>query len=208
MAPSLCVTQKYRPVSMLACFPTQAFPTEISSLRSPRAISPQSIADLALGLLSNLFAPAPCPYAFQGTCIPVQGTYSCSEDWLCDSHSIHTVTDQLLHSPVASNVSLLSQTVAQMWGSDLCFSSSSPQGQIQSYSLSSFSPYFLHPTKICVVLYFIFLWSGAPDCSQMVFCRIFCVWRYIPDASMDRDIHHTHTLRCHLVSPNDIFFKD
>jgi len=64
MAPELCMTQKYRPVSMLACFLTQAFPTAISSLRSPQAISPQSIADLALGLLSNLFAPAPCPYAF------------------------------------------------------------------------------------------------------------------------------------------------
>lgn len=64
MAPPLCVTQKYHLVSMLACFPTQAFPTAIFSLRSPQAFSPQSIADFVLGLLFNLFAPAPCPYAF------------------------------------------------------------------------------------------------------------------------------------------------
>ena len=39
-------------------FPPQAFPTTISSLRSPQTVSLQSIAKLAQGLLSNTYAPA------------------------------------------------------------------------------------------------------------------------------------------------------
>ena len=42
-------------------FPPKAFPTAISSL-----ISPQSIADFSLGLLSNPYTPAPSCCAFQG----------------------------------------------------------------------------------------------------------------------------------------------
>ena len=45
-------------------FPPQAFPTTVSSLRSPWDVSPQSTADLALGLLSFLYAPVPSHYAF------------------------------------------------------------------------------------------------------------------------------------------------
>ena len=41
-------------------FPPQVFPTTISSLMSPRSVSPQSTAALALGLLYNPYVPAPC----------------------------------------------------------------------------------------------------------------------------------------------------
>ena len=75
------------------------------------------------------------------------------------------------------------------------------QVQIQSYSLSFFSPAsFLCSTEFCIILYILFWWRGTPACSQLVFCRIFSVWRYIPDAFMERDELHIHLLLCHLGS--------
>ena len=38
-----------------------------------------------------------------------------------------------------------------------------------------FCPYFLHPIEFCVVLYILSWCSGTPACSQLVFCRCFCV---------------------------------
>ena len=66
-----------------------------------------------------------------------------------------------------------------------------PQEQIQSYSLSSCIPYFLHPTEFCMIQYIIFCWAGTPAHSQLVFCKI-CVWRHIPDVFMERDILYIH----------------
>ena len=63
-------------------FPPQAFPTTISLLTSPRSVSPQSTAALALGLLHNTQTPAPSHCTFQGTHIPVWGLYGCSKDCL------------------------------------------------------------------------------------------------------------------------------
>ena len=37
-------------------------------------------------------------------------------------------------------------------------------------------------------------WSGTPVCSQLVFCMHFCVWRCIPDVSMERDATYVHIL--------------
>ena len=60
----------------------------------------------------------------------------------------------------------------------------------------------VHPTKFCMVLYILFLWSGTPVCSQQVFCIHFCVWRCIPDVSVERDVLHVHLLLYHLfLSP-------
>ena len=56
-----------------------------------------------------------------------------------------------------------------------------------------------------VVLYILFHWSGTPIHSQLVFCMHFCVWRYIPDVSMERDVLHVHLLLCHLVLQLIIF---
>ena len=39
----------------------------------------------------------------------------------------------------------------------------------------------------------------------MVFCKIFCVWRCIPDAYVERDVLHICLLLCHLGSPNCCF---
>ena len=63
-------------------FPPQTFPTMISSLTSPQSISLESTAALALGLPHNPLALAPSHRAFQGTSVPVQGTYGCSKDSL------------------------------------------------------------------------------------------------------------------------------
>ena len=62
------------------------------------------------------------------------------------------------------------------------------QGKVQSCLLSSFSPYFLHPTEFCMILCILFQWSGTPACSQLVFCKIFCVCRWIRDVSTETDI--------------------
>ena len=67
--------------------------------------------------------------------------------------------------------------------------------------LSSFSPYFLHPTEFCVILYILFRWSGTPAFSQLVFCKYFCVWSCILDVSVERDVLHIHLLLCYLVFP-------
>ena len=53
--------------------------------------------------------------------------------------------------------------------------------------------------QVFVVLYILFLWSGIPVCSQLVFCMHFCVSRCIPDVSMERDVLHIHLLLSHLV---------
>ena len=63
-------------------FPPQAFPSSVSSLPSPRSISPQSTAALALRLLHNPKTPAPSLCAFWGPSIPGQGMYGCGKDCL------------------------------------------------------------------------------------------------------------------------------
>ena len=60
-----------------------------------------------------------------------------------------------------------------------------------------FSPYFFHCTE----------WSVTPVCSQLVFFKHFCVWRCIPDVSMERDVLHVHLLLRHLVQSPDKIFK-
>ena len=50
-----------------------------------------------------------------------------------------------------------------------------------------------------MVLYILFLWSGTPVCSQLVFSMQFCVWRCIPDISLERIVLHIHLLLHHLV---------
>ena len=183
--------------SWLLCFLPKAFPTAISFCTSPQPISLKSTADLTLGLSSIPKSQLPATVLSRGL-MSLSIVYMAMAYCLCDSHSIQSVTDQLLHSPTASNASL-SQTAAPMWGSDPCFSFLILQMQVQSCSLSSFSSYFLCPAKFCMVLYIFFWWSGTPAHSQLVFCNIFCVWKYIPDASVERDVLHVHLLLCNHI---------
>lgn len=57
---------------------------------------------------------------------------------LCGSHSIQSVTDQLLHSLTVCPASPLSQTLSLMWASCPCFSFPTPEVQVQSSAFSSF----------------------------------------------------------------------
>ena len=66
----------------LPSFPPQAFPITISSLTSPRFVSLQSTAALALGLLYNPQTPAPGCCTFQGTSVLVWDMYGCGKDCL------------------------------------------------------------------------------------------------------------------------------
>ena len=65
----------------------------------------------------------------------------------------------------------------------------------------------LVPTKVCVVLYIRFHWSGTVICSKLVFCRHFCVWRCIPDISMERGVLHIHLLLLHLALSHFLILK-
>ena len=59
---------------------------------------------------------------------------------------------------------------------------------------SPFSPLFPFPAELCVFLYIFFQWSCTPACSQLVFCKIFCVWRCIPDLMyLWREMYSTST---------------
>ena len=63
----------------------------------------------------------------------------------------------------------------------------------------SFFPSLLCPTEFCVVLYILFHWSGTLACSQLVFHKIFCVLRCVPDVSIEREVLHIHLLLHHLI---------
>ena len=54
-------------------------------------------------------------------------------------------------------------------------------------------------TEFCMVLYILYCLSGTPVCSQLVFCMHFCVWRCVPNVSVERDVLHIHLLLCRLV---------
>ena len=62
-----------------------------------------------------------------------------------------------------------------------------------------FFPLVLLSYQVLYGLYILFHWSDAPFCSQLVFCMHFCVWRCIPDVSMETDVLHGYLLLCHLV---------
>ena len=58
-------------------------------------------------------------------------------------------------------------------------------------------------TEFCVDLYIPFGWSGTPAYSQLVLCEIPCIWRCIPDASMERGLLPFLLLLHHIVFLQD-----
>lgn len=99
--------------------------------------------------------------------LPVQVTQSHSTDCLCGSHSIQTITGQLLHSPTASDAYALSQTLALLWGSHPA-SVPPPPGEGPVPLTLFFFHSFLHPNELCMDLYIPFQQSGTPGHSQLV----------------------------------------
>ena len=148
----------------------------------PSGFSLQSIAELApnRSTIPRLQLPAlRLPGDFVSLHPSPRGTYGCGKNCLCDSHSIQTLTDQLLHSqpqvPLLCPLnSFLSLQGHPRW--DQTPASVPPPSEGRSSPTDSpLSPHFLHPTEFCVVLYSLLQWPGALACSQLPFCKISCV---------------------------------
>ena len=170
----LHVAQQYCLASMTAQLSSKGIPHWSLLPPSPQAVSSQSTANLAPGLLSNPYAPAPSLWVFQGTCVPCPG---CGKVCLCSSHSIQTVTGELLHSPMAHMLPLHPKCLPQC--GDLTPTSVPPaHGCRFSPAHSLLSPSFLHPTELSMSLYS-FPVSGTLVCSQLMFCKISYIWRFI-----------------------------
>ena len=113
-------------------------------------------------------------------------------DWF----SFHLVSHRSAVSTSALNVSSLIQ-LHQC--SDWTPTSVLPpmEGSSSPINILVFPPsFFILPSL--EVLYILFHWSGTPVSSQMLF-KHFCVWRCIPDVSVERDVLHAHLLICHLA---------
>ena len=101
--------------------------------------------------------------------------------------------------------SMGSQRVGTDWATSLQFPHPLRAGPV--LLTLCFPPLSLHSTKFCVVLYVLFCWSGTPVHSQMVFCMHFCVWRCIPDVSVERDVLYHPPIPLPSCSPLNVEFK-
>ena len=122
----LCVAQQYHLASMAAWLSSTSISHHsllphiclvcLSAVNSSphHGIAPQSLT------------PTSSFCAFQGTCVPIQGTYSRGKDCL---FSFHLGCHRSVVSLSAFNVSPLTQTIAPVWGSDPCFSSPTAEGR-------------------------------------------------------------------------------
>ena len=99
-------------------FPPQSPPLHTLNLSLSSQQQP-----LALGLLHNPWTPAPSRCTFQGIYVPVWSMYGCSKD--CIPFRLPQISCFTLSLKCFS-----SDSVAQMWGSDPCFSSPTLQGGV------------------------------------------------------------------------------
>ena len=195
----LCVTQQFCLTSMAGQLSFQGISPSTSSLMSPLTVSLQLTADLTLGLLSNPYSPAPSHCAFQGTRILSRvGRAAAKIVWFSLLSDCHRWAAALSNSLKCFSCVPNNCPDVGIWS---LLQVPHPPGTCLVLITLLFSPSFLHPTVICVQLYIPFQWSKAPAHSQLVFCKIFFVLRCIADASMEREVHHTHLLLHHLVSP-------
>lgn len=86
----------------------------------------------------------------QSPCTPVDQGHAM--DCLCGSHSIHIVTDQLLHPPLtALNDYLFSQLISLIVTVSPLLQFPHPRAPILSSLLSSSVVYFILPSHICIL---------------------------------------------------------
>ena len=120
----------------------------ISSRMSPHTVSPQSTADLALGLFSNLYDPAP---SMPGNLCPCPGYVGLQQGlsvWFLFHSACHRSASAL------SNSFKCSSTVPNNFpdvGIDPCLRFLTPWVEVRLFMLLFF-PFFLHPTEFCVDL--------------------------------------------------------
>ena len=99
----------------------------------------------------------------------------------------------------ALNVSPLTQTIAPMWNWTPPSVPPPTEGRSSPTNTPVFPPSsFILPSFAWFYIFFS-PQSGTPVHSQLVFCMHFCVWRCIPDVSVERDVLHVHLLLHHLV---------
>ena len=162
--------QHYCLMSMAVLISSNSFPIMISSLMSPRAFFPKSTADLALGLLSDLYIPAP-------TAVLSKGLASLSEVNMAATRMVCVILIPFRLSQISCFTLqqpqvflLLPKQLSQCGDLTPWFSSPSPQVQMQFCSLSSFSPiYFILPNFVWYYVFFscgqvlvpIFSWCSA-----------------------------------------------
>ena len=192
MAHPLRVTQQYRLASMAA------------RLSSAGISHHRLLPHLPLICLSTVNS-SPCPgiapsvpshCTFQGICVPVQGMYGCSKDCLilipfrlpqisCFTLSLKCFSSDSDNCPdvgIRPQLQFPHPLRARPVLLTLLFSPQVPssyrvlRGSINSFPLVS-----------------------TPVRSQLVFCMHFCVWRCIPDVTVEREVLHIHLLLCHLV---------
>ena len=162
------------------------------------AVNSRPLPGTALQPLCSSSQPSHIP----GYLCPCLGYLGCGTDCLCGL-SLHSDCPRWAAAlSKGSNASPLPQTIALIWGLHSHFSSPTPWLQVQSCSLFLFLPSFLYLTEYYMDLYIHFQLSETSSSSHLVFCEIFYTWRYIPDASVERDVLllPIHLLLCHLVS--------
>ena len=137
-----------------------------------------------------------------GECVPVWGLNGCSQDCL------------ILIPFRLPGISCFTLSLK-------CFSSDS--ASCPSVGIRPLLQ-FPHPLKAGLVLLTLLFFSLVPSsywifhgsiysfllvrysCLQLVFCMHFCVWRCIPDVSVERERVHVHLLLRHLVLSDFFFF--
>ena len=154
-------------------FPPQALSTTISCLTSPRSVLPQSTAALTLKLLHNPGAPASSCCALQGTCFPVRGMYGCGKDCLIlIPFRLPQITCFTLSLKCFFSVS---RQLPQCGDQTPASVSPPAEGSFCPTNTPVFPPSSFVLPSVCMLLYTLFQWSSTPVCSQLLFCKHFCV---------------------------------
>ena len=161
------------------------------SFASPQAVSLQSVANLTLGLLSN-------PYIL--VVLPSRGLASLSR--VCRAPQGLFIWFSF-HSNCQRSAAALSNSLK-------CFSSVPnnwpdvgiwpllhlPHPLRCRASSARSPPLFLFLSlsfwALGGYIYIPFLWSETSVSFQLAFCKMFCIWGCIPDASVERDVLHIH----------------
>ena len=181
---------------------TQAFPTTISSLATPRSVSPQPTAALALRLLHNPPSPAPIHCPFQGTSVPVQRMYGRVKDCLI---LVPCRLPQISCFTLSHFVSPLTQTIAPRGDGTPASVPPPAEGRSSPTNTRAFPPgSFILPSFAWVYRFFSagrVLLSTLSWCSACTSVSEGVVLMY-----PQRDVLHVHLLLHRLVLLSLFFF--